>query len=230
VSFVSENHDRPDSLMKEHSSQLTTENTSIFILWLFTISGIIGMSIGYFEWFIVKTPLNLMVFFTLLLINFPIQSVKAITITFLFAIVGFTAEWIGVHTGQLFGEYRYGANLGFRFDDIPLLIGVNWAILTLATAAIAQHYLKNKWLRVPIGAAFMVSLDFFIEPSAPAFDFWYWENGHAPLQNFIAWYVIAALLHFVYVKSEVKGSFHFSLHVMLTQFTFFVYFYFYLNQ
>lgn len=203
------------------------QTVSIFIVWLFTSSAIIGMSIGHYDWFIIKTPLNLLVLFSLLIINFPINTLKKLGLVSLFFLCGFMAEWVGVHYGFLFGDYYYGGNLGFSVDGIPLLIGINWVILILTTAGIVQHHFQSLWLKVISGAILMVILDFFIEPLAPLFDFWYWTDGSASVHNFIGWFVVASLLHFVYVKATIKGSFVFSLHVYLAQLTFFVYFYFY---
>jgi putative membrane protein len=213
--------------MKKYLDLITKETFSLFLALLFTVSGIIGMSIGYYDWFIVKTPLNLLVIFTLLMLNFPVKTGKAIGITVLFFSAGFLVEWIGVHYGFLFGEYTYDENLGFKIDGIPPLIGINWVILTLSTAAIAQRFLSNVWLRAALGSALMVVLDFFIEPAAPLFDFWHWTIGHAPLQNFIAWFGVAFLLQIIYAFSKIKGAFRFSLHIYGTQMAFFVYFYFY---
>ena len=185
------------------------------------------MSIGYHDWFITKTPINLLVLFTVLLINFPVNNFKKASITLFFFLAGFLVEWVGVHYRFLFGAYDYGNNLGFKVDGIPPLIGINWALLILFTAVIAQHISSNIWFRAAIGAAFMVGLDFFIEPVAPLFDFWHWEIGHAPPQNFIAWYGIAFLLHLVYAYSNIKGPLKFSLHLFVAQLVFFIYFFFY---
>lgn len=204
-----------------------TEPISIFLVWLFTLSAIIGISIGYFEWFIVKTPLNLIIIFSLLLLNFPIDSAKKIGLVILFFVTGFMAEWIGVHYGFLFGEYHYGQNLGIRIDGIPILIGANWVVLTLASAGIIQNYFTNLWIKVILSSLLMVFIDFFIEPAAPIFDFWYWKEGYASMHNFLGWFAIALLLHFIYVKSNIQGSFRFSANVYLAQLLFFVYFYFY---
>lgn len=213
--------------MKSLTSYLSMEPLSIFTIWLFTLSGIIGMSIGYYDWFIVKTPLNLLVLFGLLLINFPINDIKKVSIALLFFGAGFMIEWVGVHYGILFGAYTYGSNLGIKISDVPLLIGINWAMLTLASAAISQRFLTNKWLRATCGALLMVLLDFFIEPAAPLFDFWTWDIGYAPLQNFVAWFIISFGLQLIYANTEIKGEFRFSLHIFLTQFAFFFYFFFY---
>ena len=50
-------------------SNLNRENISIAVIWLFHVSGILGILYGNSEWFISATPLNLSINFVLLLIN-----------------------------------------------------------------------------------------------------------------------------------------------------------------
>jgi putative membrane protein len=212
--------------------EINTKNSaikllSVFILWLFQGSAIIGISLGYHDWFIGKTPLNLMIMATLLILNFPIHHKKTIVLALLFFAVSFILEWVGVHYGFLFGEYSYGQNLGVKLDEVPLLIGINWTVLIFCTAAIADRLVSHPVSKIILGASFMVFLDFFIETSAPLFDFWSWELGYAPLRNYIAWFVISAALHFVYRQSKIKGDFNFSCHLYAAQLVFFGYFYVY---
>ncbi len=197
---------------------------SIGILWLFHLSGMIGISLGYEDWFISKTPLNLSIAFVLLILNYPIEK-KKIIFTALFFLAGMLVEWIGVHYHFLFGSYTYGASLGPKFDGVPFLIGINWAALVLITGTIASAISDRLFFKVMIGAALMVFLDFFMEVPAPIFDFWTFENGLAPLQNYIAWFGIASVLHFIFQKNKIKGNLSFSVHLYLSQFVFFLYFY-----
>jgi putative membrane protein len=44
-------------------------------------------------------------------------------------------------------------------------------------------------------AALMVVYDFTLEPAAIHFDMWTWAGGAVPLQNYLAWFVIAFLLN-----------------------------------
>lgn len=200
---------------------------SIGFLWLVHISAIIGISIGYLEFFIPKTPLNLILAFIMLVWIFPLHSTKNILLTLFFFTAGMLVEWIGVHYGFLFGEYYYGDNLGPKLDGVPWLIGVNWAVLVIITGVMANQMFQSRFKRILAGAGLMVFLDFFLEVSAPVFDFWVWENGVAPLQNFIAWFAIAALLHFVFQSFKMKGNSMFSRHLYYCQLAFFAWFYFY---
>ena len=197
---------------------------SIGILWLFHLSGMIGISLGYEDWFVKKTPLNLTIAFVLLILNYPIDR-KKIVYTSLFFFVGMLVEWIGVHYHFLFGSYSYGSSLGAKLDGVPFLIGINWAVLVLITGTISSRLTNHFWWKIILGSALMVLLDFFMEVPAPIFDFWTFENGLAPLRNYIAWFGIAAILHFLFQKNNMEGHLTFSIHLYLSQFVFFLYFY-----
>ncbi len=198
---------------------------SIFIIWIFQVSAIIGISIGHYDWFISKTWLNLIITAVLLVVNFPIDNFKKVIVILVIFALSLLVEWIGVHFGFLFGVYEYGKNLGLKIDGVPILIGVNWSVLILSTAAIADKCVNPILSKVLLGALLMVFIDFFIETSAPPFDFWIWASGAAPLRNYIAWFVVSLILHYLYHRTKMKGDFSFSFHLYAAQLLFFIYFY-----
>lgn len=201
------------------------EKISIGLIWLFHLSAIIGISIGFETWFAAKTPLNLVLAFLLLVLNFPIDTPRKIWLAVTFFTMGMLAEWIGVHQGFLFGSYSYGNNLGIKLDGVPLLIGVNWCILVLITGAIANFLTRNNFLRIFTGAGLMVFLDFFLEHTAPRFDFWTFAGGIAPFKNYLAWFIIAIVMHVIFQAYKIRGNFRFSLHLYFAQLFFFFYFF-----
>jgi bisanhydrobacterioruberin hydratase len=214
------------------------QGVSIFLLWLFHLSAMIGISIGYADWFMSKTPLNLLLVFILLLLCFSERPLRFWIAVLIFFGGGMLLEWVGVHYGFLFGSYQYGANLGPKLDGIPYVIGINWALLTLNTGLIAsslvgnssrleRNKLSHKITRVFIGAALMVFLDVFLEFAAPVFDFWAFEGGLAPMQNYVAWFGFAFLFHLIYQSLNVSGDTTFAWHLYLVQLLFFAYFYIY---
>lgn len=198
---------------------------AIFIIWLFHLSGILGIYFGNQEWFITKSPLNLLISLGLFLLVFPIDTKKKWLLFFLFFFVGIFVEWLGVNYGLLFGDYAYGSNLGAKLDGVPYLIGTYWALLTFITAQIATQLGFKGLTKVFTGAALMVGFDFLMEKSAPVFDFWEFECA-VPIDNYIAWFVIGALLHFILDKSKVQGNHQISIHLFAAQVVFFSFFYF----
>lgn len=199
---------------------------SVFTIWLVTLSGMVGIYLGGEDWFLPKTPLNLLLGAGLLLWNFParngLRSFAVWTAAFL---IGMGVEALGVNYGWLFGDYFYGENLGPKAFGVPLIIGINWVVLTFLTAYLGKRVFDNRWLAALTGAVLMVALDVFIEPVAPVFDFWHWEAGYAPLQNFIAWFFVALVLQ-ILVRNEVPDRKHpLPLHHFAAQAVFFAFFY-----
>jgi putative membrane protein len=201
----------------------------IFVIYLFHLSAIIGSILGYQEWFVPKTPLNLSLIFALLVWIFPLDTLKTTIASLVFFASGMLVEYLGVNFGLLFGSYEYGTNLGTKIAGVPLTIGINWTILVLITGEISNNIKIPKWAKAVVGAAFMVILDFFIEPVAPQFDFWIFDGGVAPLSNYMAWYAIALILHGIFQMMNIKGNFKFSLHLYICQILFFAFFYGYFS-
>lgn len=203
----------------------SVKNISIGMIWLVQVSGLIGISLGYQEWFIVKTPYNLLLGALVLIINFPINSRLKWLLFIGSGLVGMIAEWLGVNYGLMFGEYSYGTNLGLKIWGVPLLIGVNWAVLCFITAALASKTKQPIWIKAAIGAALMVFLDYFMEFSAPGFDFWQFSGEGATFINYRDWFVVAYLLHLAYHKLDIKGDSQISFHLYGAQLLFFAWFY-----
>jgi bisanhydrobacterioruberin hydratase len=113
---------------------------SILGLWLVTISGMIGIYLGNGDWFLPKTPLNLLLGAGLLLWNFPPKNgLKSILLWALTFFIGMLAETLGVKFGWIFGGfYTYGSNFGSKIFDVPWMIGVNWVLLTFSTGYMAR--------------------------------------------------------------------------------------------
>jgi len=199
---------------------------AIGLVWLFHISGIIGIAIGHKAWFIEKTPLNFLVCFILFIWTFPLTSLVKWTVFGLFFFIGMFTEWLGANYSLLFGSYDYGGNLGIKVDGVPLFIGANWALLTFITGEVASKVYPNIWIRALIGAFLMVFLDFLMEQSAPSFDFWSFGD-HVPLENYITWFILAFGLHIMYQRFKIHGSYGFSLHLFLAQVAFFGFFVFF---
>jgi uncharacterized membrane protein len=206
---------------------ITFKNSaSIFVIWLVTISGMIGIYMGHMDWFISKTPMNQILGLLLLYWNFPPKNgMRSWIIWLIVYLIGMAVELIGVNTGLLFGTYYYGENLGIKVFGVPILIGINWVVLTFLTANISKRYIPNKWLAILCGSVLMVALDFFIEPTAPIFDFWHWEGGTAPIKNFVDWFVVSFLLQMIVRNELSEKSTSFPIHQLASQFVFFIFFY-----
>ena len=200
---------------------------AIGMLWLFHISAIIGISLGHQEWFASRTALNLVVLFLILTFFYPLNSLKSWLFFILFGGLGMLAEYLGVTFGLFFGEYAYGENFGPKILGVPILIGVNWAILTFISGAVANHLSDNIFLKSMLGTFMMLFLDLFMEKIAPIFDFWEFSGGYAPIDNYIAWGSISFIFHLIFHFAKLTGKPLISIHIYLVQLVFFIYFYVY---
>ena len=198
---------------------------SVFLLWLFNISAIIGVLGGNLDWFMTKTPATMLLILGLLFVVFPINSTPKIALFSIIVVTSIFAEWLGVNYGLIFGDYYSGKNLGVKIGGVPLLIGTNWAVLTFVSGQIGSRWFKNKLVAALSGAGLMLILDFFMESSAPVFDFWYWDLGYPPLQNYIGWFLLAFIFHLLFQTLKIKGSTFFSYHLYASQLAFFLVFY-----
>jgi len=113
---------------------------------------------------------------------------------------GFYIELFGTSTGILFGEYWYGDSLGMKNQGVPIVIGVNWYVIVVASGSIAKRIVTTKYLQILIAALLCVFMDFLIEPVAMKYDFWDWVNGEIPLSNYIWWFVFSLLFTTIYLQ------------------------------
>ncbi|WP_192822602.1 carotenoid biosynthesis protein [Rufibacter sp. LB8] len=196
---------------------------AVAVLFIFYAVGFWGLGFSqHLDWFKALVPFNLLLT-NFLLFAFHRGWQRSF---FLFAavvwLVGFWAEWLGVHTGVLFGNYAYGPTLGTKFWEIPLLIGVNWLMLVYSVGHVAQK-LGSHWLvRSVLGAGLMVLLDFFIEPVAVAFDFWSWAGNVIPVSNFVGWFAVALALNIYFQRATFPKDNPMAPWVFLVQMLFFV--------
>ena len=165
------------------------------------------MSIGpYKSFFVGLSFFHLLLSFGILLLGRHKQSSTLwLFIGCAFAI-GMLVEWIGVHTGLLFGTYKYGAVLGPKVASVPLIIGVNWAMLSIVSAALLASLKLNFWLEVILSAFLMVFLDFLMEPVAIKLGFWNWKNGVIPFYNYVCWFATALVIQYIYRKWRLNEA------------------------
>ena len=191
-------------LKKLYQNQLYFYSIIAVIVYLV---GIIGLT--YIpELFKPVTPINLLLsaIFILYFDKSPIRNIlffAAFTI-----ITGWIIEWIGVYTKLIFGEYHYGPTLGFAIDGIPVLIGINWFILSYYSANLSEWMFSkmNIYLKITFGALLMVIIDAAIEPLCHDLDFWYWKGNHIPMQNFIAWYIFSWLYIYLFYNLKLDSN------------------------
>lgn len=195
---------------------------SVAVLVIFHLVGFWGLALsGEPTYFQNLTPLNLLLTIFLLFLNCRIYDKALLLFAALTFTTGFLAEVVGVHTGLLFGNYAYGAALGVKLWEVPLLIGMNWVMLVYCSGIAARRLLKNPVPAAFLGALLMVLLDFLIEPVAVKYDFWSWQTAEIPLWNYVCWLGLALLLQLYFQLGPVVKSNALALPVLAVQAVFF---------
>tara|TARA_B100001540_G_C15706634_1_gene596488 strand:+ start:528 stop:1160 length:633 start_codon:yes stop_codon:yes gene_type:complete len=206
---------------------IVTKNHIIpILLFIFYTVGIIGISIPQFRLQVIGlTPLNLLLTAFLMLWGMNGLSMKVFYAILFSFLIGYTIEVFGVASGILFGEYNYGKPLGWKFLDVPVIIGVNWLILSFSSLGFIGKFIINPWLKVVFASLLMVALDVLIEPVAIHLDFWTWAETDVPFQNYLMWFIAALGINSIVCFLVKEIDFKTSAFVFLSQ----VYFFTFLN-
>ena len=199
------------------------KKVSIIIIWLFHLSGLLGLLYIDKNLFASLTPLNLFISTTLLFVNQTNATRMKFFIVFTIFFVGMIAEILGVQYGLIFGNYEYGNNLGLKLLGVPILIGFNWVVLTIICGSISSKiFKKSKVLSIIFGVILMLLIDITLEPIAPVLDYWEFSGSKAPLQNYIGWGITSLITQTLYQYFYKTKEFIFSVNLFIAQFLFFL--------
>jgi putative membrane protein len=171
----------------------------LFLVIIYAV-GFVGIGLGLMPDLVYGTPVNLLISLVVVLFFDTHKAKSLLWFGLLVFILGYGIEVIGIQTGKIFGTYSYGDILGFKLWNTPLMIGINWLLLVITAGNLVdQIFSKNsQYLKIVIAATLMLFLDYLIEPVAIHWTMWVWENIEVPLQNYIAWWLIAAVMFTIY--------------------------------
>jgi putative membrane protein len=142
-----------------------------------------------------------------------------LVLTYLFTLV---LEIIGSKTGLIFGEYTYGSVLGVKLLGVPLVIGLNWVIIIWGCILFTLRITKSPVLTGLISAAIAVLFDILLEPVAINFGYWNWSDISVPIQNYIAWFLIAFVFSYFYAAKRIITESTVPIHYFFVQAAFFL--------
>jgi len=199
------------------------EDIFIFVLYSFYAVGIVGHVFEKtYPYMMVLTPFVLLVFGLAVLLSTTDLDYKLLLWCLVAYVFTFSVETLGVQSGMIFGQYHYGNTLGIKLVDVPLVIGFNWVIVVLGAIAIARRISSKKLHSALLAALFTVGFDVPLEIVAVNLDYWHWTQGFVPMQNYVAWFVVAFIvaLSFNYLSLKIKGKV--IIHYFVIQFIFFV--------
>ncbi|MEO8886062.1 MAG: carotenoid biosynthesis protein [Mucilaginibacter sp.] len=199
---------------------------AIVLIILFHLVGLAGVFIPELKPLMLQiVPWHLLLMFLLLLFTHRTINGRFIVFFILIFIIGFAAEWVGVHKAWLFGNYAYGDTLGIKWQGIPLIVGINWFLLTYSTGVLLQRVaVKSLFARLFYGGILLTLLDFLIEPVAIRDHYWHWAGGSdIPLKNYVTWFVLSAIMLFIFEKFRFKKQGLAGPVLLIAQFVYFVF-------
>lgn len=196
---------------------------------LFHAAGLIGNLFFASPFITNMTPIHLLLMGFLVFYSCDFVQRNFIMFGASVGVLGFTAEYVGVHTGLLFGDYEYGTVLGPDFRGVPWLIAVNWFVVVLGAAALMNVFVKQqrglskiqKQLFIIIGGALLATaLDWMLEPVAIELGYWQWAGSEIPIYNYVCWFVISLLCMVAFVMLKPHTNYFHAL-LFLAQMAFF---------
>lgn len=186
------------------------EEIITYILVIIYAVGIAGHFISSLrDLMLLLTPFVLIL--SAVLVMFPVYKSKNknillwFTVVFLFTII---LEIVGVKTGQIFGHYNYGGVLGLKLFEVPVIIGINWALVLAGAIVITEKTSFPILIKIIIAGIMATAFDILLEPVAVKFGYWIWLDNYIPLRNYLAWFLIAcfssSLFYLLKLKVESK--------------------------
>jgi bisanhydrobacterioruberin hydratase len=191
---------------------------------IFYLVGVLGLSfLETRPLFIRLVPFALILGFAgVLLFHEAKWDLKTLTAFVLVYISGFVIESVGVNTGIIFGEYIYGKTLGYQIFETPVIIGMNWLFLVYVSSSLTEKINSGKFISFLLPPVLMVVYDLVLEQVAPDLGMWNWKNEVIPLQNYIAWFVVAFIFVLVFRSFRIKTSNKVAILLFILQFIFFL--------
>ncbi len=181
--------------------KLASHRNLILVLVILHLVGVVGILIPQTRSLVLSlSAINLFLGFIVILLSERKNLTGILVYSLIAFLIGYGSELIGVHTGALFGNYWYGANLGLKLMEVPLIIGINWGVLAITSASLTQKFVDNIFLKIGINSLLMVFFDFIMEPVAMKSDFWSWENDVIPIYNYVCWFFVALILQAIYLN------------------------------
>lgn len=195
----------------------------ILIIFFYVVGGI-GMVFSFLSPIIIKlTPIVLIFSFILLMMfhNGKLNQLYLILFILIY-FISFVIEVTGVNTGMIFGEYTYGDTLGFKIFNTPVIIGLNWLLLTYLTSSIVENYDIGNLSKIFIASILMVLYDFLLEKVAPILDMWRFNDSTIPINNYVSWLLIAIIFNTLIKIFRVEISNRLSATIFISQLIFFI--------
>jgi putative membrane protein len=187
------------------------------------VVGIIGTLLPLtFPIFVKLIPFALLLSFFILMLFQQQYNRTTLFVLILIYLLSFFIEVAGVQTKVIFGDYSYDFALGIQLFDTPLIIGLNWLLLSYISLSTSQLIIKNKIAQIVLASFILLVYDIILETMAPVLNMWNWQNNQVPFRNYFAWFVFALLFTSILSFSGIKTKNKIAPVILICQVLFFL--------
>ncbi len=200
--------------------------------------GIMGIFSPYYRWFIDGTPIIILITLGLIMYTHPVIDRKFLTFILLSFIIGVLAEVLFISNPKFFGNYQFGKSLGPLVRNVPWVIGVNWVVIIYCVGIFTQKMYTiiekkippdnllpkavQKFSVVVDGAFIATFFDWVMEKAAIKMGYWSWEDIDIPFSNYVSWFIISAIMLFIFEWLPFRKDNHFAVHLFILQLLFYL--------
>ena len=180
---------------------------------LFTLGAVGHLISATLPWMLRVTPVFIALIGVLVLAPSVVAGVWKFVLwaagTYGFALL---VDQAGAASGTLFGEYAYGATLGWTWRGVPVTISLNWMLVLNGAVYVASRCIRSGalfWRRPAVAllaALIVIFYDLLLEPVAIRLDYWHWTVGLPPVRNFAGIFVCAAVFALLHPRQNQKAS------------------------
>ena len=181
--------------MTTKQKAISSTQMGIFLM-VVHVAGILGMMSSARELFLSLTPVTLVFSFLVLVYYHENKNKGFYFFTSSVVLLGFLIELIGVNTGWPFGVYEYDWAFAPKVCGTPLVIGLNWFVLTYCGTYVLKSVSRFKSLNAILTGLSVTALDVVIEPVAIHSHYWNWEQIHVPWNNYLTWFICISIFSF----------------------------------
>ncbi len=220
-------------------SSIAKQNLASIIALIFHAIGLTGMLFYNRELFSSLTPYNLLLSAGLIIYTQPEKNISFFLFVLICFITGFAVEYLGVNHQLLFGSYEYLPAMGPQWQNVPVIIGLNWFIIMYCCGVSVQMLLNFLWnklkdddqpyrsnvgfVAVILDSALLATFfDWVMEPIAVELHWWQWANGTIPVLNYISWLGVSVVLMTLFRLFSFNKQNKFAVNLLLIQFLFFL--------
>lgn len=172
-------------------------------------AGIIGLRIEIVrEIFLAVLPWTMILIFGLLMYFQKYWNLRAIQCLLIGFITLFVIVIIAVDSGDVFGSFTFSKLLGLKLFKVPVALIFNWLTMIYCVYVMVKSIKTNAFFRAVIGSVMVVLTILLMETFNNKFQLWFWDSGHAPLRNYMAWAIISfgILMYYNNAKSKIRNE------------------------